>query len=597
MADTEYKQKPWSLDDLFAGPDSPEIQRALDAVEEKVQQFETWRPKLSAELEAEQFSEILRSYDHLVTKLSRLLGFASLSFSADTQDQQALARLSQFRQLAAESENRTLFFKLWWKALDDDLAEQLLDAAGDYRYWLEALRLERPYTLSEAEEKVINIKDVNGSQALTTLYSSITNRYVFKLEVEGEEKEMTREELSTYARHSDPDLRAASFQEQFRVYGQDAPILGQIYQYRVRDWHSEHVGLRKFASPMAVRNLYNDIPDDVVDTLIDVSQANAPLFQRYFRLKARWLGMEKLRRYDIYAPLAQTEKRVDFGDAVDLVLDSFRRFEPEVGDLAERVFAEKHLDSEVRKGKRGGAFCSTVVPELTPWVLQSYNGRLRDVTTMAHELGHAVHAMLASHHTILTQHASLPLAETASTFSEMLVIDRLLAEDPEPETRRDLLFQQMDDNYATIMRQIYFAIFERDAHDRIIEGASIDDLSKLYADNLASQFGDSLDVSEDFHQEWVVVPHFYATPFYVYAYSFGQLLVLSLYQQYLEEADSFKPRYLKLLSAGGSDSPENTLVNAGIDIHSEAFWQGGYDILLASLEELESLEIPQTDGN
>jgi oligoendopeptidase F len=587
-----YNQKAWLLTDLFSGIDDPEIEQSLEKVEQQIQAFEEWRAKLTADLEPATFLEIIQDYEGLVRALYRLLGFAGLSYSADTQDQAIQALQARFRQITADANNRTLFFKLWWKEIDDAAAGRFLEVAGDYHYWLEALRLERPYTLSEPEERVINLKDVNGSQALTTLYTTITNRYVFSLEVDGEVQDLTREELSVYYRHTDPALRAAAYQELYRVYGDDVPVLGQIYQALARDWRSENVDLRGYASPIAVRNLYNDIPDDVVNLLLDVSQANAPIFQRYFELKARWLGMEKMRRYDLYAPVVAADTRYDFGEAVDLVLTSYKRFDPKIAKLAERVFSEHHLDSEVRKGKSGGAFCSTISPDLTPWVLQSYNGRPDDVATLAHELGHAVHSMLAEHHTGLTQHASLPLAETASTFGEMLVIDRLLAGDPDPETRRDLLFRQMDQNYATIMRQSYFALFEREAHKQIKEGATIDDLSALYTQNLASQFGESVDISDDFNVEWMAIPHIYSVPFYVYAYAFGQLVVVSLYQQYLAEGDQFKNRYLTLLAAGGSDAPARILERAGIDIHSPEFWQGGFDILKTSLAQLERLEIP-----
>lgn len=592
MSKYQYAQEAWSLKELFDGIEDPAIQQSLESVEEQIKEFEGWRERLSSDLSKETFLEIVRAYDRLLSDLYRLLGFASLSYSADTQDQDVQALQARFRQISADADNRTLFFKLWWKEIDDAAAERYQAVVGDYRYWLEALRLEKPYTLSEPEEKVINLKDVNGVQALTTLYSTITNRYAFKMEVDGEEQELTRGELSVFYRHNDPELRAAAYKELYRVYGEDVPVLGQIYQAIARDWRSENVGLRGFATPIAVRNLYNDIPDDVVDVILGVCQDNAPIFQRYFQLKARWLGMEKMRRYDIYAPVVATEKRYDFAEAVDLVLSSYERFDPHIAQLAERVFAEQHLDSEVRKGKRGGAFCSTISPDLTPWLLQSYTGRPDDVATLAHELGHAVHSMLAEHHTTLTQHASLPLAETASTFGEMLVVDRLLAENSDPETRRDLLFRQMDQNYATIMRQAYFAIFERDAHNRIKEGATIDELSALYADNLASQFGQSVELSDDFNIEWMAIPHFYSVPFYVYAYAFGQLLVLSLYQQYLAEGDDFKARYLALLSAGGSDAPVRILEAAGIDIHSAEFWQGGFDVLKTALAQLEALDLP-----
>jgi oligoendopeptidase F len=274
-----------------------------------------------------------------------------------------------------------------------------------------------------------------------------------------------------------------------------------------------------------------------------------------------------------------------------MVLKSFQQFDPRLAELVQRVFDQDHIDSEVRKGKRSGAFCSTVTPDLTPWVLQSYNGTPRNVATMAHELGHAVHSMLAAQHTMLTHHASLPLAETASTFAEMLLVDHLLEIEEDPDVRRDILFGQMDDAYATIIRQAYFALFERQAHERVHEGAAVDDLSGIYLDNLKDQFGDSLDLSEDFRFEWLAIPHFYFAPFYVYAYTFGQLLVLSLYKQYKDEGESFIPRYIDILSAGGSASPEEILTNAGIDMRKETFWQGGFDVVKRSLEQLEAIEI------
>jgi len=591
MTTTTYKQERWSLEDLFPAIDSPRIQAAREELEGMIDDFKGVRDKLVPDLAEEEFVRILEAYEQGIRLLYRLYGFGSLSFAEDTQDQQAQILQAQMLQLTAEVDNRSLFFKLWWKGLDDEAAERLMKASDDYRYWLEALRLQKPYTLSEPEEKVINLKDVNGPQALITLYDSITNRYTFKIEVEGEVKELTRGELMIYLRGPDPDLRKAAYQELHRVYEQDVPILGQIYQYLARDWRSECIDLRNYASPISVRNISNDVPDEVVDLLLEVCQKNAPLFHRYFRLKARWVEMDRLRRYDLYAPVVKTEKIYDFSNAVQMVFESLRQFNPRVAELAQRVLDEHHLDSEVRKGKQSGAFCATVEPNLTPWVKQSFQGRPDDLTTLAHELGHAIHSMLAEHHTALTQGASLPLAETASTFSEMLLIDYMLADDPDPEVQRYLLFHQMDDAYATIMRQAYFALFERTAHKLIHEGASVDDLSQAYLKNLEEQFGDSLDLSDDFSIEWVEVPHFCHVPFYVYAYTFGQLLVFSLYQQYLQEGEGFKPRYLEILAAGGSDSPARILERAGIDIRSAEFWQGGFDVLKTALERLEAIEI------
>jgi oligoendopeptidase F len=590
MTNTSYGQGPWSLRELYSGLDAPEIQKEMGELEQQVGAFEALRPSLSPALPAKDFTAALGAYDALLRKLSRLDGFADLSFSQDTQDAKIQSFRARVQQLAAETANRTLFFQLWWKELGEAEAARLIEAAGDFRYWLEALRLQKPYTLTEPEEKVINLKDVNGSAALVTLYDSITNRYAFHLEVDGEPRQLNREELQVYFRDPRPEIRAAAYQELYRVYAQDAPILSQLYQYRLRDWRSEHVRLRGFASPIAVRNLANNIPDDVIETLLEVCRRNAAVFQRYFDLKARVVGMTPLRRYDIYAPVAGTEKTYPYAEAVELVLDSFQRFEPRVAALARKVFDENHIDSEIRNGKRSGAFCATVSPDHTPWLLQTFKGKPQDVATLAHELGHAVHSLLAADHSLLTQHAALPLAETASTFGEMILVDRLLELDPSPDVQRTLLFREMDDNYATILRQAYFAMFERQAAEIIESGGTEEDLGRAYLANLREQFGPAVEVSDDFRYEWIVVPHFQHAPFYVYAYTFGQLLVLSLYQQYRAEGEAFKPRYLKILAAGGSDSPENILQRAGIDMRSAAFWQGGFDVVAASLRKLEAIE-------
>jgi oligoendopeptidase F len=592
MAEVKYESERWSLVKLFPSKDSPELEQANQELDQMLSAFEGYREVLSADMSEDEFVKILEEYEQSVRKVSRIVDFGELLFNADTQDQEAQTLNAKGRQTAAEFQNRTLFFKLWWKALEDEAAERLMEAAGDNRYYLEALRLQKPYTLTEAEEKVINLKDVNGHQALVTLYETITSRYAFKLEIDGEEKELTEEELFVHVRSPKPELRVAAYEELHRVYAEDRPILGQIYQNIARDWRSEQIDLRGFAAPMSVRNLANDIPDDVVDTLLAACRENTAVFHRFFDLKAKWIGMERLGRHHLYAPVVETERTYDFNDSVDIVLDSFNEFEPRIADLAKRVFDDHHIDSEVRKGKRGGAFCATVEPALTPWVLQSFNGKPDDVATMAHELGHAIHAMLAEQYSVLTQHSSLPLAETASTFGEMLVVDRLLETDPDPELRRDLLFRQMDQSYATIMRQAYFAIFERDAHERIKAGGSIDDITEIYFDNLKEQFGEAVELSEDFRNEWVRVGHFFFAPFYVYAYSFGQLLVLSLYEQFKEEGESFKPRYLEILSAGGSDAPVRILEKAGIDVRSADFWNGGFKVVEQAVEQLEAMDIP-----
>ena len=586
---TPFTQSRWSLADLFPAIDSPELESGFTQLEALVTEFEKIRPELKDVISTGRFLEIIH-LDEQATKLAyKINAFTSLSFAQDTQDQSAQTLVARVDQFMAELGNRSMFFSLWWKDLPDEAARRLMAASGDYRYWLEEMRHFKPHTLSEPEEKILNLKNVTGFSALTNLYDLMTNRYTFKLTIDGEEKELTRGELMVYVRHHNPDYRAAAYRELYRVYSNDSTVLGQMYQILVRDWRIEQVSLRKFGAPIAARNLANDIPDAVVDTLLNVCQRNSTVFQDFFRLKARQLGVEKLRRYDIYAPVAQSDKQVPFDDAVHVVLDSFYQFAPRVSELARRVFAENHVDSEVRKGKRGGAFCASTLPEFTPWVLLNYQGRTEDVATMAHELGHAIHAMLAEQHSIYTFHSSLPLAETASTFGEMMLIDRLLADEKDPAVRRDLLFKQMDDAYATIGRQAFFALFERQAHELTANGASVDELAAAYMENLKTQFGDSVELSDEFRWEWVSIPHIYQVPFYVYAYTFGQLLVLSLYQQFKREGEAFKPRYLKILSTGGSDAPVKILADAGIDIYQASFWQGGFDVLGGLVKKLEEL--------
>ena len=587
----KFTQQSWSLEDLYPGHDAAEYQQAREDLQSSVEAFQSFRGELDDDISRDTFFEIVQALEELTEQAQRISSFAFLWFTEDTQDQAAQALRAQIEQLMADMHNKTMFFELWWKKLDQEHADRLMEDSGDYRYWLEEMRHFTPYTLSEPEEKVINIKNVTGYNALVTLYDSITNRYTFTLEVDGEQKELTRGELMVYVRHHDPDLRAAAYQELYRVYEQDSSILGQIYQTIARDWRNENVDLRDYDSPISVRNLRNDIPDEAVDTLLDVCEANAPLFQRFFKLKAKWLEMDRIRRYDVYAPVAKSDKTYEFNEAVEMVLDAFDNFEPRIAELAQRVVEEDHIDSEIRKGKQSGAFCASVTPDLSPWVKLNYQGRADDVATMAHELGHAIHAMLASDHNVFTFHSKLPLAENASTFGEMLLIDRLLEQEKDPAVRRDILFRQMDDAYATIIRQAFFALFEREAHEMIKEGAMVDEIAEAYMENLKTQFGDSLTLSEDFKWEWVLIPHFYHYPFYVYAYAFGQLLVLSLYKRYREEGESFKPGYLKILEAGGSRAPVEILSEADIDITDADFWQGGFDVIKSMVEELEALPI------
>ncbi len=585
-----YTQSRWKLEALIpSSAAGPEIEKAIKTFDKRVKKIEGWRAKIKGSMSAKEFLALLKDYEAMQEAGLRLNAFAGLQFSADTQDQNALALLGRVDQVTAEAQNRLLFFSLWWKALDDKNAARLMKASGYLSYWLEEMRHFKPHTLSEAEEKVINIKNVNGPNAIQTLHEMITNKFTFTLEVNGEKKTLTRDSLMVHARGADAGLREAAYKELYRVYGEHGPLLSQIYASLMRDWRSENVSLRKFKSPIAARNLANDIPDSVVETLLKVIKDNAGVFQRYFKLKAKWIGMGKLRRYDIYAPLAGSAKEYPYDLGAQMVLDTFGEFSPRLGELAKKVFDDGHVDSEVRQGKRGGAFCSGVLPGVSPWVLLNYNGRAQDVATTAHEMGHAIHALLAADHSPLTFHSALPMAETASVFSEILLTEKLLAQETDPAVKRDLLAKSIDDAYATVGRQGFFALWEKEAHELVKDGQTADEMAERYLETLNEQFGDAVEVSDDFKWEWVSIPHFYGSPFYVYAYSFGQLLVLALYEMYKREGEAFKPKYLKILTYGGSEAPAKILKEAGINIASAKFWQGGYNAISRMIDDLEKL--------
>lgn len=581
----------WDLSELLPEASEEMLVERLASLEVMVQSFEGSRDGLSAEMGQAALLEVARQYEALVAQVDVLAAYGYLWFAADTQDQNALDFKNRIEQVLTDVQNRVLFFSLWWKQLDDESADALLPADSehaDVHHFLQNLRRLRPFTLEEHSEQLINLKDADGMDAVLTLYSMLTNRLEFQLEVDGEQRSLTRDQLVANVYSPDPDLREATYRELYRGFESEATLLGQIYIHRLRDWYSENVQLRGFTSPIAVRNMANDIPDEAVETLLEVVREKSSIYQRYFRLKAKLLGMKRLRRYDVYAPLAGSQKEIPYSEGVGLVLDTFASFHPEVAARAERVFAEGHIDSAIRKGKKGGAFCYTVLPSQTPWLLANYTGRVRDVATLAHELGHAIHSMMAADHSVLTQHPVLPLAETASVFAEMLLTDRLLAEEQDPLVRRDLLVSAIDDIYATVLRQAFFVRFEIAAHDAVRAGKSVADLDALYLAELEEQFGDSVEIDSDFQHEWITIPHIYHTPFYCYAYSFGQLLVLALYRRYKEQGKAFIPGYLELLAAGGSQRPQEILTQVGVDITDPDFWRGGFSVVEDLIDQMEA---------
>lgn len=576
----------WDLSHLLRDPvgEFDTLIKDLDAL---VGEVEAWRPRLSPDLPEEDFLTLLRQDEEVAIRSAKLGAYAYLWFSEDTRNSEARAFKTKVEERLTALQNRTLFIDLWWQKLDDANAARLLAASGDYRYHLESIRRFKDHTLSEPEEKIINLKNATGRSAINTLYDVLTNGLTFTLTVDGRRKSLTREELAAYLRSPRASLRERAYRELYRVFDAHRDVIGEAYTALVNDWKGENLELRKHASPIAVRNLGNDVPDRAVDALLAVCVKNVPLFQDYFRLKGRICGIKPMTRYHIYAPHRADRKRYRYPDAVRMVLEAYRSFSPRLADLAERVLVERHLDARTLPGKLSGAYCYSIVPGLTPYVLLNFTGEARDVATLAHELGHAVHAMMAADHSVFTFHATLPLAETASVFGERVLSDALMVQERNRAVRQGLLLAQLDDMYATIMRQAYFVLFEKRAHEMIAGGATVQDLAAAYLDGLREQFGKAVPVPGLFRWEWLTIPHLFASPFYCYAYSFGNLLVLALYQRYRREGERFVPKYHELLAAGGSRSPGALLTDMGIDICSEAFWQSGFDTIAAMVQELE----------
>lgn len=587
----KYELGTWNLKGLVANPKSQVFEKQIQLVERKAKEFEKIKSKLNPKISSKEFLGILHTLEELDEKMSIIGGYASLSYSENTQSDEATSLLTRMTKLGSEISNRTLFFDLWWKrGIDEKNANRLIKDSGELSGYLKYKRLVAKYSLSEPEERIINTLDVTGSTALIKLYDKITNAFEYVVKIDGKKRKLTREQLSTYVRSTKSKTREIAYKELLSKFLKNKGVLGEIYQNVVLNWRDEGIEIRGFASPISIRNIANDVDDKTINSLMAICKKNAFIFQNFFIQKAKMLGLKKLRRYDLYAPSTSKikEKNYPYDKSVKIVFESLEKFSPKLFAFAKKVFIEKHVDSLIRQGKRDGAFCSTLSPKITPFVLVNFAGKSKDVFTIAHEIGHAVHSIAASDKSILVSDAPLPLAETASTFSELLLYDNL-SDKISTDEKKIMLSEKIDDLYATIMRQSFFTLFEIEAHKQIAQSTTVDEISKTYSHNLKEQFGNSVDISDDFALEWSCIPHFFHTPFYCYAYSFGNLLALSLFQRYKKEGRDFVPSYINILSAGGSKKPELLLNEYGIDISSSRFWQDGFDYVHDQVKQLSTL--------
>ena len=381
-------------------------------------------------------------------------------------------------------------------------------------------------------------------------------------------------------------MRRKAYETYLLKFQEYKSLISEVYNQLVNDWREECIGLRGYKTPISVRNIGNDLPDESIEALLKACERNQRVFQRFFELKRKELGLKRFSRYDVYAPIDKNTEIISYDKGVTMALDTFGDFSKEFMKAAKKVIDAKHIHSKIQKDKNPGAFCAGPTKTLLPFVLLNYTNTLRDVSVLAHELGHAVHDILSQAQTEFGHSPCLPLAETASTFGEMILLEKLVKKNP--KKARSLIFSQLDNFYATIIRQATITQFEIKAHKMIEEGKHLEDLNNAYLKMIKKQLGPKIEVDKSFGKEWLAIPHIYHTPFYCYAYSFGNLFSLSLYETYKEKGEEFVPKFLEMLSKGGGESPIEITKALGVNIKSEEFWENGFEVIRKMIDKLES---------
>jgi oligoendopeptidase F len=586
----------WDLADLYAGPEDPRIEADLAQALADAQRFAERHRGGVARLSAEALAQAVAEIEAIGERAARPASYAQLLFAADTSLPRSGALLQRVQERSTEIRNALVFFELEWVGLADGPARALLadPALAQRRHFLESMRRYRPHVLPEAEEKLVEELANTGRRAFSRLFDELIAALRFQVKVAGETRDLGEEEVLALLYAPERELRreaARSLTEGLRV---NARPLAFIFNTLVQDKAVDD-RLRRFPDPLASRHLANEIDAASVEALLAACIARYPLVARYYRLKARLLGIERLEDFDRYAPIAEKGGTRGWSEARAIVTAAYRDFSPELAGVTSAFFERRWIDAELRTGKRGGAFCASTLPSVHPYVLLNYTGNQRDVMTLAHELGHGVHQSLAAPRGLFEQDTPLTLAETASVFGEMLVFRRLLREEPDPEVRLSLLCGKIEDAFATVFRQVAMTRFEQSLHAaRRSEGElPIPRVNELWLAANRPMFGDSVALSDDYGWWWLYIPHFVHSPFYCYAYAFGELLVLALLRRYDEEGAAFVPRYLDLLRAGGSDTPERLLSRIGLNVGDPAFWSGGLSLLEELVAQAEALAQPE----
>ena len=589
MSATAVDDVIWDLDHLVDGGGEDACDRLLAQAAERATAFAAAHAGKVAQLDGAGLAAAMDELAAIGDLAGRAGNYAHLRFAADTDDPANGALIARVAEQGTAIETTLLFFELEWAEVDDARAEELLAAPGldQARHHLRNARRYRPHLLSEPEEKLLAEKSVTGSSAWSRLFSEQTSAIMVELPAEPEPVPLM---TALSALHSpDRELRRTTAEAVTAALEPGLRTRAFIFNTLLQD-KSVDDRLRRFPTWLSSRNLSNEAGDDSVQALLEAVEAAYELPRRWYRLKARLLGLDRLADYDRAATVAQDDEEIDWDTGTAIVLDAYREFSPQLGDLVQRFFDERWIDAPTRPGKRGGAFCAYTTPSVHPYVLLNWTSTQRDVMTLAHELGHGVHAALAIPRGIFEQHTPLTVCETASVFGETLTFRRLLEQADTPAKRLTLLASNIEDTIATVFRQTAMNRFEAAVHTaRREEGElSVERFGDLWEGTQADLLGDAVEITPGYRSWWSYVPHFISTPGYVYAYAYGQLLALSVYGRYLQEGEAFVPVYLDMLAAGGSKSPEDLAAIAGLDLTDPGFWNAGLDLVRGELEEAEA---------
>lgn len=593
MSDAE--QLRWNLTPLYAAPDDPKLRQDLTAARAEAGEFRAaCRGRMNdAALGAAELALALERYAALQLRVLRPYLYAQLLFSADGNDQRHLRLLAEVREAWQEIAEATLFFELELLRLPEETFGRLRAAPelAAYGHHLDTLRAHAPYTLSEEVEQALKRKELTGREAFVQLFDELcaSLRYRFRMPGEEVDREVAGEELLGLLYHPEREVREQSFATYLDTHGAQALVLTTCFNNLVLD-HGKEVELRGYPDRMTPTCLSSETSPEMVEGMLAASEAHYRLARAYFSLKRELLGYEVLKNTDLYAPLADTERTYPYDQAWSLVRDAYAGFHPDLAAAVAQLPGIGRIDLLPRPGKSGGAFCMGLYPGADPYVLLNYTGTLRDVTTLAHELGHAAHYVLAGGQNFYHYHPPLPLAETASVFGEMLVTRELLGREPDRHVRIALLCAKLEEIIATTFRQAMLTRFEQAAHARRQDGLlSADELCALWLAENARLFGDAVEMIPAYRWGWSYISHFIHSRFYCFSYVFGELLVLALFRKYQEEGAAFAPRYLDLLRAGGSAPPRELLRPLGIDLADPGFWAKGYAVVEEMLAELRAL--------